>query len=152
MGLAGYYRRYIKDFASIANPLNSLLRTDVSFQLQIINGVLVRNYKIEQFSETRTVLIYPDTMKISVLSQVHDEAGHQGIEKTLSRLKLVAGDPVWLSIPNGGVSRKLNSKWEGGWYIAEIKSPVNMMIKNKEGNIRVVHINRLQSRILREDN
>ena len=61
------------------------------------------------------------------------------------------GDPVWLSIPNGGVSRKLNNKWEGGWYIAEIKSPVNMMIKNKEGNIRVVHINRLQSRILRED-
>ena len=59
-------------------------------QLQIINGVLVRNYKIEPFSETWTVLIYPDTMKISVLSQVHDEAGHQGIEKTLSRLKPVA--------------------------------------------------------------
>ena len=30
-GLAGYYRKYIKDFVSIANPLNSLLRTDVSF-------------------------------------------------------------------------------------------------------------------------
>ena len=60
------------------------------------------------------------------------------------------GDPVWLSILNGGVSRKLNSKWEGGWYIAEIKNPVNI-IKNKEGNIRVVHINRLQYRILRDD-
>ena len=72
--------------------------------------------------------------------------------KTKSRdSQFAVGDPVWLSIPNGGVSRKLNSKWEGGWYIAEIKSPVNMMIKNKEGNIRVVHINRLQSRILRED-
>ena len=31
LGLAGYYRRYIKDFAYIANPLNSLLRTDASF-------------------------------------------------------------------------------------------------------------------------
>ena len=65
--------------------------------------------------------------------------------------QFAVGDPVWLSIPNGGMSRKLNSKWEGGLYIAEIKSPVNMMMKNKEGNIRVVYINRLQSRILRDD-
>ena len=49
------------------------------------------------------------------------------------------------------VSRKLSRKWEGGWNIAEIKSPVNMMIKNKEGNMRVVHINQLQLRILRND-
>ena len=65
--------------------------------------------------------------------------------------KFAVGDPVWLSISNGGVSRKLNSKWEGGCYLAEINSPVNMMIKNKEGNIRVININRLQSRILRDD-
>ena len=53
--------------------------------------------------------------------------------------QFAVGDPVWLSIPNGGVSKKLHYKWEGGWYILEIK------------NIRVVHINRLQYRILRDD-
>ena len=61
------------------------------------------------------------------------------------------GDPVWLSIPHGGVSRKLASKWEGGWHIIEMKSPVSAKIRNKEGLTRVVHINRLQHRILRYD-
>jgi hypothetical protein len=31
LGLAGFYRRYIKDFSSIATPLNALLRKDVKF-------------------------------------------------------------------------------------------------------------------------
>ena len=83
------------------NETNLRRYKQLQHQLQIINGVLVRNYKIEPFSETRTVLIYPDTMKISVLSQVHDEAGHQGIEKTLSRLKLVA---FWVNMASDVVN------------------------------------------------
>lgn len=31
MGLANYYRRFIKDFAKIASPLNQLLRKDHKF-------------------------------------------------------------------------------------------------------------------------
>ena len=31
LGLASYYRRYIQDFATIANPLNRLLKTEVAF-------------------------------------------------------------------------------------------------------------------------
>ena len=61
------------------------------------------------------------------------------------------GDPVWLSIPHGGVSRKLDSKWEGGWKIIEMKSPVSAKIQNRDGSTRVVHINRLQHRNLRSD-
>ena len=61
------------------------------------------------------------------------------------------GDPVWLSIPHGGVSRKLASKWEGEWHIIEMKSPASAKIRNREGSTRVVHINRLQHRILRYD-
>ena len=83
------------------NETNLRRYKQLQYQLQIINGVLVRNYKIEPFSETRTVLIYPDTMKIGVLCQVHDEAGHQGIEKTLSRLKLVA---FWVNMASDVVN------------------------------------------------
>jgi hypothetical protein len=32
LGLAGYYRRFVKDFSSIALPLTNLLRTEVKFQ------------------------------------------------------------------------------------------------------------------------
>jgi hypothetical protein len=31
LGLAGYYRRFIKNFAHIANPLNMLLRKNIKF-------------------------------------------------------------------------------------------------------------------------
>jgi len=31
LGLAGYYRRFIKNFAHIANPLNTLLRKNIKF-------------------------------------------------------------------------------------------------------------------------
>ena len=43
------------------------------------------------------------------------------------------GDPVWLSIPHGGVSRKLDSKWEGGWKVKEVKIPVSAKIQNRDG-------------------
>ena len=42
-------------------------------------------------------------------------------------------DPVWLSIPT---SRKLYPKWEGGWKIKAIKSPVNMEITDGQGDPR----------------
>ena len=41
------------------------------------------------------------------------------------------GNPVWLSRPHGGVCRKLDSKWEGGWHIIEMKSPVSAKIRNR---------------------
>ena len=32
LGLANYYRRFIKDFAQIARPMNMLMRKDVKWQ------------------------------------------------------------------------------------------------------------------------
>jgi len=53
------------------------------------------------------------------------------------------GDSVWLSIPNTG---KLSPHWEGGWKIAECKSPVTMTITDGE-RLKTVHVNRLRHRI-----
>ena len=62
----------------------------IQHQLQLMNGVLVRNYNIGPFADiSSTVTVIPDAMKMVLLSQVNDEAGHQGIERTLSRLKLI---------------------------------------------------------------
>ena len=53
------------------------------------------------------------------------------------------GDPVWLSVPTAG---KLDPKWEGGWTVTKVESPVTIQIQ-KANKTRVVHVNRLQHRI-----
>ena len=35
MGLANYYRRFIKDFAQVARPINMLMRKDVKWQWRV---------------------------------------------------------------------------------------------------------------------
>ena len=45
---------------------------------------------VEPFSNLHSVIVAPDTMKTDFLRQVHDDAGHQGIERTLTRLKYLA--------------------------------------------------------------
>ena len=62
----------------------------IKSQLQLINGALVRNYKVEPFSNLHSVIVALDAMKTDFLTQAHDDAGHQGIERTLSRLKYLA--------------------------------------------------------------
>ena len=66
----------------------------IQSQLLLINGVLVRNYKVEPFSNLHSVVVAPDTMKTDFLRQAHDDAGHQGIERTLTRLKSDVSDFV----------------------------------------------------------
>ena len=53
------------------------------------------------------------------------------------------GDLVWLSNPTAG---KLSPRWEGGWKIQEIKSPVTMKLTNSHHS-KIVHVNRLRHRI-----
>ena len=50
------------------------------------------------------------------------------------------GDHVWLSIPTAG---KLDPKWEGGWKVVKVISPINMQIHDGK-RTRVVHTNRLR--------
>ena len=39
LGFTNYYRRFIKDFAAIADPLTSLMKKDVEWQWGPINDV-----------------------------------------------------------------------------------------------------------------
>ena len=50
---------------------------------------------------------------------------------------------MWLSVPVAG---KLDPKWEGGWKVTSVKSPVTVAISDGKRN-KVVHINRLQHRV-----
>ena len=52
-------------------------------------------------------------------------------------------DLVWLSSPTAG---KLSPRWEGGWKIQEVKTPVTMKITNGHYS-KVVHVNRLRHRV-----
>ncbi|KAL5466932.1 hypothetical protein EMCRGX_G031095 [Ephydatia muelleri] len=59
------------------------------------------------------------------------------------------GDAVWLHVPTAG---KLEAKWEGGWTVRRVLSPVNVDIEHTTTTrTRVVHVNRLQARIVREE-
>ena len=52
-------------------------------------------------------------------------------------------DKVWLSVPTAG---KLQPRWEGGWKVTSVNSPVTIEISNGRKS-KVVHSNRLQHRV-----
>ena len=54
-----------------------------------------------------------------------------------------AGNAVWLSIPTAG---KLDPRWEGGWVVQSVKSPLTIEI-TRDNQQKVVHVNRLRHRI-----
>ncbi|KAL5491866.1 hypothetical protein EMCRGX_G017231 [Ephydatia muelleri] len=57
------------------------------------------------------------------------------------------GDVVWLHVPTAG---KLDTRWEGGWAVKEVLSPVNVAVEHTmTARTRVVHVNRLQQCIVR---
>ena len=61
LGLANYYRRFIKDFAQIARPMNMLMRKDVKWQW---GGEQQKAFdKLKEIFTTRPVLAAPDLDK-----------------------------------------------------------------------------------------
>ena len=59
-------------------------------QLFLVNGVLVRDFKVQPFSNLHSVVVIPEKMKAEFLEPAHDNGGHQGVEMTLDRLKMIA--------------------------------------------------------------
>ncbi|CAB0043095.1 unnamed protein product [Trichogramma brassicae] len=58
LGLAGYYRRFVKDFAKIAKPLTSLLKADTPWDWTDVQEEAFR--EIKQISSSTPLLQYPD--------------------------------------------------------------------------------------------
>jgi transposase InsO family protein len=65
LGLLGYYRRFIKDFAKITKPLTSLLKKDVNFQWTEIEDKCFDYLK--KILITEPILQYPDFNREFVL-------------------------------------------------------------------------------------
>ena len=57
------------------------------------------------------------------------------------------GDIIWLRIPHRG---KLDPRWEGKWSVSDILSDVNLRIEHQGGRRKIVHINRVRQRYLRD--
>lgn len=80
IGLASYYRRFIKDFATIAEPMNRLLRKDISY---IWNDDCQKAFEIlKEKLTTAPILIYPDFSKSFTL---HTDASYQGLGAVLTQ-------------------------------------------------------------------
>ena len=58
LGLAGYYRRFVKDFSKIASPLTDLLRTDAKFEW--MDKQQLAFDRLKEAVSTGPVLIIPD--------------------------------------------------------------------------------------------
>jgi len=67
----------------------------------------------------------------------------QHFDRVTQPRTFTVGDMVWLSIPTAG---KLDPKWEGGWVIQSVQSPITYTINDKR-RTKTVHINRLGPRI-----
>lgn len=98
LGLAGYYRRFIKDFSKIARPLSQLLRKDNLFE-----WTQTQNNAFNELKESLTtppVLIYPDFTKSFLLTT---DASNYAIGAIISQ------GPIGRDLPIAYASRTLNS-------------------------------------------
>lgn len=66
LGILGYYRRFIKDFAKLVKPLTKLLRKDSLFE--ITKEIVTCFEKCKQVLTADPVLIYPDFTKEFILT------------------------------------------------------------------------------------
>jgi len=61
LGLANYYRRFIKDFTRIARPMNMLTRKDEKWRWEEIQQKVFN--KLKKIFTSRPVLVAPDLDK-----------------------------------------------------------------------------------------
>ncbi|CAG8490884.1 12557_t:CDS:2 [Cetraspora pellucida] len=80
IGLASYYRRFIKDFASVARPLHNLLKKNVSYKWEQEQQVAFD--KLKEHLTSAPVLQYPDFSRTFFL---HTDASGTGLGAVLAQ-------------------------------------------------------------------
>ena len=89
LGLMGYYRKFIKDFAKIASPLNRLLKKDELFVWTQEQENSFR--KLIKCLLSADILIYPDFEKEFILTT---DASNVGIGAVLSQITEKGDSPI----------------------------------------------------------
>ena len=81
LGLSGYYRCFVKNFSSIASPLNSLLKKDTPFHWGVAQE---RSFKLLKHALTHApILVFPDYKKPFIL---YTDASALGLGAVLMQL------------------------------------------------------------------
>ncbi|MBW0521950.1 hypothetical protein O181_061665 [Austropuccinia psidii MF-1] len=89
LGLAGYYRQHIIDFASIARPLYKLCDKDTVFE---INVDRVKAFEsLRQALTTAPILIMPD---IKLPFKLYIDASGDGLGAALNQVHIIKDKPV----------------------------------------------------------
>ena len=97
LGLSNFFRAYVKDYGSIASPLNSLLKKSIKWEWKEEHEIAFN--KLKSLLTSAPVLAFPD---YNLPFEVHTDASMVGIGATL--LQRVAGVPR----PIAFASRKLS--------------------------------------------
>jgi len=98
LGLIGYYRRFIPDFAKVAKPLNNLLKKDIHFEWTQDQQNAFE--KLKEIITTEPILQYPDFGKEFILTT---DASKIALGAVLSQGKVGQDKPIAYA------SRTLNS-------------------------------------------
>ncbi|XP_015165106.1 uncharacterized mitochondrial protein AtMg00860-like [Solanum tuberosum] len=95
LGIAGYYRRFVKGFSIIASPLTKLLQKEVKF---------IWDDKCQESFETlKSLLTQAPILTLPIEGKeyvVYNDASHNGFECVLMQEGKVK--PMWLQMPQVG--------------------------------------------------
>ena len=82
LGLAGYYRRYVKNFAAIAGPLHALTRKDVVFHLSFMCQDAFD--RLKTLLTTSPITAFPD---FSLTFRLYTDASTAGLGAILAQVR-----------------------------------------------------------------
>ncbi|KAL2088289.1 hypothetical protein ACEWY4_015188 [Coilia grayii] len=86
LGFASYYRRFVAGFAKHAGPLHKLLARQWR-RIREQDGILYREIQLPPAQDRVLQLLLPTALHEEVLTSLHDNHGHQGVERTTELIR-----------------------------------------------------------------